>query len=196
MVMLATVSGVCYVGGLVGAGFLYHLFAADAQESLNIALITLTLLAAIAYTLLSLHKRVRHLSWKQWDVGVAIHLTRLLLPACSVLRGPGRTAWQLPLSTLSPRLPARVSHCHPPWHTAMERLRIVTLGIPGGESLTGRYATPADFLLHDGTPYRRLRVRRWGLGFVHRSRGHSLSPLCQTFCVPIRNFYTAVRPGR
>jgi hypothetical protein len=34
----------------------------------------------------------------------------------------------------------------------------------------GRYATPADFLLHDGTSYRGLRVRHWGLGFVHRSR--------------------------
>jgi hypothetical protein len=34
----------------------------------------------------------------------------------------------------------------------------------------GRYATPADFPRHDGTSYRGLRVRRWGLGFVHRSR--------------------------
>jgi hypothetical protein len=32
------------------------------------------------------------------------------------------------------------------------------------------FATPADFPLHDGTPFRGLRVRRWGLGFVHRSR--------------------------
>jgi hypothetical protein len=30
--------------------------------------------------------------------------------------------------------------------------------------------TPADFPRHDGSPYRELRVRRWGLGCVHRSR--------------------------
>ena len=39
-----------------------------------------------------------------------------------------------------------------------------------GDRSRGRYATPAEFPRHDGTPYRELRVRRWGLGFVHRSR--------------------------
>jgi hypothetical protein len=39
-----------------------------------------------------------------------------------------------------------------------------------GDRSRGCYATPADFPLHDGTPHRGLRVRRWGLGFVHRSR--------------------------
>jgi hypothetical protein len=34
----------------------------------------------------------------------------------------------------------------------------------------GRFATPADSPRHDGSPYRRLRVRRWGLGFIRRSR--------------------------
>jgi hypothetical protein len=49
------------------------------------------------------------------------------------------------------------------------------LGVSGGEMRSrGRYATPADFLLHGDTPYRGLRVRRWGLGCVHRSRA--------TFC--------------
>jgi hypothetical protein len=33
-----------------------------------------------------------------------------------------------------------------------------------------RFATPADFPPHDGSPYRGLRVRRWDLGFVPRSR--------------------------
>jgi hypothetical protein len=47
--------------------------------------------------------------------------------------------------------------------------KIVTLGISGGRS-RGLYATPADFARRDGTSYRRLCVRRWGLGFVHRSR--------------------------
>jgi hypothetical protein len=32
------------------------------------------------------------------------------------------------------------------------------------------FATPADSPLHDGSSYRGLRVRRRGLGFVHRSR--------------------------
>ena len=34
----------------------------------------------------------------------------------------------------------------------------------------GCFATPADFPRLDGTPKRGLRVRRWGLGFVHHSR--------------------------
>jgi hypothetical protein len=48
--------------------------------------------------------------------------------------------------------------------------RIVTEGFRVGDRSRGRYATPADFLLHDSTPYRELRVRRWDLGVVHRSR--------------------------
>jgi hypothetical protein len=57
----------------------------------------------------------------------------------------------------------------------------------GGRS-RGRYATPADFPLRDGSPYRGQHVRRWGLGFVHRSR----SILCRA--VPNdRNFCIAVR---
>jgi hypothetical protein len=43
----------------------------------------------------------------------------------------------------------------------------------------GRFATPADFPPHDGTPYRGLRVRRWGLGFVHHSRA--------VFCLAVPN---------
>ena len=39
-----------------------------------------------------------------------------------------------------------------------------------GVASRGRYATPTDSPPHGGTPYRGLRVRRWGLGFVHRSR--------------------------
>jgi hypothetical protein len=40
----------------------------------------------------------------------------------------------------------------------------------------GRFATPADFPLHDCGPYRGLHVRRESLGFLPRSRGHFLSP--------------------
>jgi hypothetical protein len=57
----------------------------------------------------------------------------------------------------------------------------------------GRFATPADFTLHDGTPYRGLHARRESLGFVHRSRA--------IFCraapnpnVTIRNLCIAVQP--
>jgi hypothetical protein len=50
-------------------------------------------------------------------------------------------------------------------------VRIVTFRGFGWEvAHSGRYATPADSPRHDGTPYRELRVRRWGLGFVHHSR--------------------------
>jgi hypothetical protein len=56
----------------------------------------------------------------------------------------------------------------------------------GGRS-RGRFATPADFPLHDGTSYRGLHLRRWGLGFFHRSR----TILCRAVPNPnvtIRNF--------
>jgi hypothetical protein len=61
--------------------------------------------------------------------------------------------------------------------TAMEKLRIVTLGVRFrvGDRSRGRYATPLDFPLNDGTPYRGLRVRRWGLGFCPSFKDHSLS---------------------
>jgi hypothetical protein len=58
MAKLVAASFTTYVGGLVASGFLYHVYASDVEESLNIALITLTLCAAIGYTLLSLLKRV------------------------------------------------------------------------------------------------------------------------------------------
>jgi hypothetical protein len=58
----------------------------------------------------------------------------------------------------------------------MQQLRIVKLeGFRVRDRSQGRFATPADFPLHDGTPYRVLHVRRWGLGLVHRSRAISLS---------------------
>jgi hypothetical protein len=44
------------------------------------------------------------------------------------------------------------------------------LGIRVGDRSRGRFATPADFPQHDGTPYRGLHVRRERLGFVPRSR--------------------------
>jgi hypothetical protein len=37
-------------------------------------------------------------------------------------------------------------------------------------SSRGRFAMPADSPRHDGSPYRGLHARRWGLGVVHRSR--------------------------
>ena len=51
----------------------------------------------------------------------------------------------------------------------------------------GRYATPANFPQHGCSLYRRLRVSRWGLGFVHRSR----AIFCRAVANPnvtIRNF--------
>jgi hypothetical protein len=50
----------------------------------------------------------------------------------------------------------------------MRKLRIVRVRV--GDRSRGRFATPADSPLHDGTPYRGLRVRRWDMGLVHRTR--------------------------
>ena len=58
------------------------------------------------------------------------------------------------------------------------KLRIVTVRVSSsgvGDRSRGRFATPADFPRHDGTSYRRLRVRRWGLGFCPLFKGHFLS---------------------
>jgi hypothetical protein len=55
----------------------------------------------------------------------------------------------------------------------------------------GRFATPADFPLHDGTPYRGLHVRRERLGFVPRS----MTILCRAVPNPnvtIRHLCVAV----
>jgi hypothetical protein len=67
---------------------------------------------------------------------------------------------------------------------------IVTLEFRVGGRSRGRFATPADFPRHDGTPYRGLRVRRWGLGFFH----HSRTIFCRAvpnLSVTIRNFFIA-----
>jgi hypothetical protein len=60
-----------------------------------------------------------------------------------------------------------------------------------GNRSRGRYATPAGFPRHDGTPYWGLRIRQWGLGVVHRSR----AIFCRAVPNPndtIRNFCIAV----
>jgi hypothetical protein len=63
-----------------------------------------------------------------------------------------------------------------------------------GERSRGRYATQTDSPRHDGTPHRGLRVRRWGLGSVHRASsimGHFLSRRAKP-SVTIRDFRVAV----
>ena len=60
-----------------------------------------------------------------------------------------------------------------------------------GRDFGWEIAHAADFPRHDGTSYRGLRVRRWGLGFAHRSR----ATLCRAVpnpSVTIRNFCIAV----
>jgi hypothetical protein len=70
-------------------------------------------------------------------------------------------------------------------HTAMNKLRIVTIGISGGGSLTGA-ATPADSPRLDGTPgtgyYRVPGATRTTLGFGILSiiQGPVSVALCQT----------------
>jgi hypothetical protein len=59
-------------------------------------------------------------------------------------------------------------------------------GISGGRFRSrGRFATPADFTLQDYSPYRGLRVRCRGLGFLHRSR--------TIFCRPVPNLNVTIR---
>jgi hypothetical protein len=78
--------------------------------------------------------------------------------------------------------------------TAVKKMRIVTLRVSVGDRSRGRYATPADSPRHDGTPYRGLRVRRWGLGFVHHSRTILYRPR-QTPTLRFANFCIAVLRG-
>jgi hypothetical protein len=68
-------------------------------------------------------------------------------------------------------------------------------GFRVGDRSRGSYATPADFLRHDGTPYRGLRARRWGLGFVHRSRA-ILCRAVPNLSIMIRNLCIALRRAR
>ena len=63
-------------------------------------------------------------------------------------------------------------------------------------SSRGRFATPADFPQHDGTPYRGLHVRRESLGFVHRlQRPFSVAP-CQTLTLRLRFFAVSQATAR
>jgi hypothetical protein len=74
---------------------------------------------------------------------------------------PSAAAWIFSALATSPS-------CSDAQHTLQESSRF--RGFGWGVAHGGRYATPADFPLHDGTAYRGLRVRRGGLGFVHRPR--------------------------
>jgi hypothetical protein len=62
-------------------------------------------------------------------------------------------------------------------HAAVKRVH-TGLGDRVGDRSRGRYATPAGFPLQVSTSYRGLRVRRWGLGFVHRQGPFSIAA-CQ-----------------
>jgi hypothetical protein len=63
-------------------------------------------------------------------------------------------------------------------YAAATALRQVRCARPAPKSrITGPFRDARrHFLLHDGTRYRGLHVRRWGLGFVHRFKDHVLSP--------------------
>jgi hypothetical protein len=68
-----------------------------------------------------------------------------------------------------------------------------------GDRSRGRYATPADFPPHGGSPYRGLRARRRGFGFVHHSRAISCRavpnphPTIRTFCTAVQQRRLALR---
>jgi hypothetical protein len=63
----------------------------------------------------------------------------------------------------------------------MQKLRIVTFGMSGGEMAhASRFTTPADLPPHEFSPYSHVHVRRESLGIVHRSRAI-------IFCRPVPN---------
>ena len=70
------------------------------------------------------------------------------LPACNPCKAPLLAA--LAATALPAAAPAAAvrptTHTH---RTAMNKLRIVTVGISGGARPRGRFATPADFPPHD-----------------------------------------------
>jgi hypothetical protein len=49
-----------------------------------------------------------------------------------------------------------------------------------GDRSRGRFAKPADFPLHDCSPYSHVHVRRESVGVVRRSRASFCRPVCQT----------------
>jgi hypothetical protein len=65
----------------------------------------------------------------------------------------------------------------------------------GWEIARGRFATPADFPLHDYSPYSHVHVRRESLGFVHRSKGHFLSPRANPYVAICNLFIRAPATG-
>jgi hypothetical protein len=78
--------------------------------------------------------------------------------------------------------------------TAMKQLRIVTVLISGGGSLTSCFATPAYFPLQHCSPYPHVHVRCESLGFVPRSRAIFCRPAPNPN-ITIRNFFVAVWHG-
>ena len=70
------------------------------------------------------------------------------------------------------------------WGTAMQKLRIVAVGISGGRSLTRPFRDSADFPLDEFSPYSHVHVRRECLGFVHRSKA---------ICRPVPNLSATIR---
>jgi hypothetical protein len=73
------------------------------------------------------------------------------------------------------------------------KLRIVTVRDLGwGDRSQGRFATPADFPRHDGSPYSHVHARRKSVGVVHRPR----AIFCRPVPVPndtIRNLFHRCR---
>jgi hypothetical protein len=76
---------------------------------------------------------------------------------------------------------------------AKVRIR-VNVRVFGWRRSRGRYATPADIPLHDGSPYSHVHVRRVSLGFVHRSRAFSarVKPLTLSNPPTVKRIVSAV----
>jgi hypothetical protein len=82
----------------------------------------------------------------------------------------------------------------------LQRLRIVTAGVSGGRSLTGQFHDARRFPSTRWYPVPVAPVRRWGLGFVRRSRAIFCRAVCPNLNVTRRNCFCiavgAVGPRR
>jgi hypothetical protein len=86
------------------------------------------------------------------------------------------------------RMEPTVARLHAAEHRADTLVRDAT---QKREGFRGGIRSRADFPLHECSPYRGLHGRHGRLGFVHRSKDHSLLPLAKP-CDTIRNFFIAV----
>jgi hypothetical protein len=84
--------------------------------------------------------------------------------------------------------------CRPCRGTATQKVANRDVSFRVGDRSRGRDATPADFPRHDGTLYRGLHVRRWGLDVSIVQGPFSVAP-CQTLASRFATFASLYESG-